>query len=78
MLFRSFAATSWIAVLLGQDVWPERYDTLVDQRDTAAVRAQLQQVRLVMGQAANSAPLHEEYLARHCQEASGPQSAGHG
>ena len=73
-----FAATSWIAVLLGQDVWPERYDTLVDQRDTAAVRAQLQQVRLVMGQAAGSAPLHEEYLARHCSVASEPRSGGHG
>jgi tryptophan halogenase len=69
-----FAATSWIAVLLGQDVSPERYDTLVDQRDTAALRAQLQQLRLFMDQAASSGPLHEEYLARHCQDSSVPQA----
>ena len=36
-----FAAPNWIAVLMGQDVWPERYDTLVDQRDVAAHAAQL-------------------------------------
>ncbi|HTD72014.1 MAG TPA: tryptophan halogenase family protein [Steroidobacteraceae bacterium] len=69
-----FAATSWIAVLLGQDVWPERYDRLVDQRDAAAMRAHLQQLRSFIGAAANAAPLHEEYLARRCQDSSVPQA----
>jgi len=69
-----FAATSWIAVLLGQDVWPERYDRLVDQRDAAAMRAHSQQLRAFIGQAATSAPLHEEYVARRCQVSSVPRT----
>ena len=36
-----FASSNWIAVFMGQEVWPERYDTLVDQRDVADVRANL-------------------------------------
>jgi tryptophan halogenase len=66
-----FAATSWIAVLLGQDVWPERYDRLVDQRDVSALRDHSQQLRAFLGQAAGSAPTHEEYLARRCGYAHG-------
>jgi len=35
---------------------------------------QLQQLRLFISQAANSAPLHEEYLARRSQDSSAPQA----
>ena len=61
-----FAATNWIAVFLGQEVWPQCYDTLVDQRDAAATREVLGQMRLSIRRAAEAAPRHEEYLARHC------------
>jgi tryptophan halogenase len=73
-----FAATSWIAVLLGQDVWPERNDRLVDQRDAAALRTQLQQLRSFIGQAAASAPLHEAYLARRCGHGAPRDEIRHG
>ncbi|MGC1522479.1 MAG: tryptophan 7-halogenase, partial [Steroidobacteraceae bacterium] len=61
-----FASPNWIAVFMGQEVWPERYDTLVDQRDVAAVRANLEQVRETLRRAAEAAPLHEAYIAKHC------------
>jgi tryptophan halogenase len=61
-----FVEPNWIAVFMGQEIWPERYDTLVDQREVAAVRANLERVRETLHRAAEAAPLHETYLARHC------------
>jgi tryptophan halogenase len=58
-----FASPNWIAVLLGQDVTPENYDALVDQRDVAEVQANLQRVRAVIQRAAHAAPGHAEFLA---------------
>ena len=58
-----FAASNWIAVLMGQEVWPERYDTLVDQRDLDDMRSRLTQVRASIAHAAHLAPRHEEYIA---------------
>jgi tryptophan halogenase len=62
-----FAAPNWIAVLLGQEVWPEGHDPLVDQRDAAEVQAGLQQIRAALRRAAEAAPLHEDYIARRCR-----------
>jgi tryptophan 7-halogenase len=59
-----FAATNWIAVFLGQEVWPERHDPLADQRDAADTRVHLEQLRLLIRKAAQAAPRHEEYLKR--------------
>src|SRR3546814_20342240 len=30
-----FGATSWIAVMLGQNIWPDRYDPVADTLDEA-------------------------------------------
>jgi tryptophan halogenase len=62
-----FASPNWIAVFMGQEIWPERYDTLVDQRDVASVRANLEHVRATIRGAAENAPPHEDYIARHCR-----------
>ena len=63
-----FAAPNWIAVFLGQEIWPEHYDTRVDQRDGAAVRANLQSIRATIRRAAEAAPRHEEYLGMPARE----------
>jgi len=73
-----FAASNWLAVFMGQEVWPQRYDTLVDQRETAAVRSNLQQVRTKIRLAAEAAPRHEEYIVKHCRAAVHDRGAGHG
>jgi tryptophan halogenase len=64
-----FATPNWVAVLLGQEIAPEHYDPLVDQRDGAQVCANLQMIRAAIRRRAQSAPRHEEYL-RHAREAS--------
>jgi tryptophan halogenase len=60
-----FATPNWLAVFMGQDIWPGRYDTLVDQRDAAETRANLQRIRATILRTAEAAPRHEEYLANH-------------
>ena len=62
-----FATSNWVAVLMGQELWPERYDTLSDQRGLADVRANLDGIRRTIRRAAEAAPRHEEYIAQHCQ-----------
>jgi tryptophan halogenase len=62
-----FAAPNWVAVLMGQEIWPERYDTLADQRGADSVQATLRQVRETIRVTAEAAPLHEDYIAQHCR-----------
>jgi tryptophan halogenase len=57
-----FATPNWVAVLLGQEIAPEHYDPLVDQRDRAQACANLQMIRAAIRRRAESAPRHEEYL----------------
>ena len=62
-----FVATSWLAVLMGQDIWPERYDPLVDQQDLEDLRRNLHEMRTVIRRTAEAAPQHADYIARHCR-----------
>jgi hypothetical protein len=52
-------------VFIGQEIWPDRYDTLVDQRDAADVQANLRRIHAIIRRAAEAAPRHEEYIATH-------------
>jgi tryptophan halogenase len=52
---------------MGQQLWPEHYDPLMDQRDVAAVQANLRGVLRTIRQAVDAAPRHEDYLASHCR-----------
>jgi tryptophan 7-halogenase len=62
-----FAASNWLAVLMGQQLWPEHYDPLMDQRDIGAVQANLRGVLRTIRQAVDAAPRHEDYLASRCR-----------
>ena len=62
-----FAAPNWLAVLLGQEVWPLNADPLVARHDRAQLRAELGQIRATLQRAADAATPHHEYLARYCQ-----------
>jgi tryptophan 7-halogenase len=73
-----FVAPNWLAVCLGQDLWPQRYDILVDQRDPADVSANLQRIREVILRAAQAAPRHEDYLAARACRAKPPQAPARG
>jgi tryptophan 7-halogenase len=60
-----FVTPNWLAVCLGQEIRPQHYDSLVDQRDVAQLHDKLKRIRATIRRTAESAPRHEEYLARH-------------
>ncbi|HEY0801482.1 MAG TPA: tryptophan halogenase family protein, partial [Steroidobacteraceae bacterium] len=59
-----FAEDNWIAVMLGQNLWPERYDPLVDtvpqERMVETLRGMLALVR----NTAEALPLHSDFIVR--------------
>ena len=66
-----FQNPNWLAVLVGQDVWPARYHPLVELRtgvDSARILAGL---RRSLEQAAQALPSHRQYIERHCRAAIG-------
>ncbi len=60
--FELFATSNWLAVLLGQEVWPAQYDPLIDQQDFAALRRRLESMRTAIQRTAQATPLHADYL----------------
>jgi tryptophan halogenase len=64
-----FVAPNWIAVLLGQGIFPAHHDPAVDQRDRTAIRRQLDAARAAIRWQAEAAPRHEDYIARNCRAA---------
>jgi tryptophan halogenase len=61
-----FAESSWVAVLLGQNVMPAGWDPLADAVDPALVRQRLDRIREVFRRAADAMPRHEDWIARNC------------
>jgi tryptophan halogenase len=59
-----FVDSNWIAVFLGQNVWPQSFDPLVDLVDVAEVRTTFARLRELMRRAAQSMPTHREYIDR--------------
>lgn len=62
-----FQNPSWLAVLTGQLLVPERYDPLVDERSHVDSAARLDGLRRVMRDAAEVMPSHRDYIVRHCK-----------
>jgi len=64
-----FVTPNWLAVLMGQQIWPERYDPLVDQQEFEDLRRNLHEMRAVIHRAAAAAPRHSDYIDRYCRAA---------
>lgn len=64
-----FQNPNWLAVLVGQEIEPQRYDPLVDMRSWIDATQYLADLRQVIDQAARAMPTHAEYLRRHCAAA---------
>ncbi len=62
-----FSRPSWVAVLLGQHIVPERCDPIIATLPAADVRESLDSMRAAMSQAAQAMPSHEEFIARYCR-----------
>lgn len=61
-----FTDTSWIAVLLGQNIIPERYDPIVGTMPLARITESLGSMRSAMEKAASQMPIHDDYISKFC------------
>lgn len=56
--------TAWLALFMGQGIWPKRCATLAEVADLDAIRAQLTRMRATIEEAADRMPPHAEYIRR--------------
>jgi tryptophan halogenase len=61
-----FTNPSWIAVLIGQGVIPERAPALSGLRDGVPVTERMSQIRSAMTEAVGAMPSHEAFIAGYC------------
>ena len=61
-----FANPSWIAVYLGQDIWPDRAPALAEMRGDVPVADRMAAIQGAMADAVAEMPAHGDYLSRHC------------
>ena len=64
-----FTPHSWLAVMLGQGIYPQNYDVLVDRVPAQALLKNMQMLRMSVAKTAGSMPTHEEFIRRYCQAA---------
>ena len=60
----SFAEPAWLAILLGQDILPRRYDPIIDGMEVDAMRRGMAERRLAIRAAAEAMPMMSDFLAR--------------
>ena len=63
-----FSKASWLAVLNGQLLQPERIDPLAQMYDAARFKPLLGGLRRLVDEAARAQMSHEAYLERHCMD----------
>lgn len=61
-----FTPHSWLAVMLGQGVYPQNYDVLVDRVPVEALVQNMQTLRHSVAKTAASMPTHAEFIERYC------------
>jgi len=57
-----FGTVSWVAVMLGQNIWPDAYDPIADSLDEHKVAAAMAEMRERYRAAAAALPTQEEFL----------------
>jgi tryptophan halogenase len=66
-----FLKPSWVAVLLGQGIYPERYDQRARQVEPQVLQAQLKNLTQLIRKAGLEMPKHAEAIAQYCANNSG-------
>ncbi|MES1158669.1 MAG: tryptophan halogenase family protein [Terricaulis silvestris] len=61
-----FQNTSWLAVMVGQNVMPQRYDPLLDLRTGVDADTLMAGMRTSMREVAEAMPTHREFIQRFC------------
>jgi tryptophan halogenase len=61
-----FSVTSWVAVLLGQSVWPSRYDEIVNSMSAEELADVMEKMRDKIERVAEQIPMQQDFIAEHC------------
>jgi tryptophan halogenase len=61
-----FVEQSWLSVLTGQGIFPERYDPLADVMPLNDLKLRLGHMKTLVSQAAAAAPTHRQFVERNC------------
>ena len=64
-----FQDPNWLAVLIGQNIMPERYDPIADTVPLAEVRQFMASARAGIRKAVQAMPTQDAYIAKHCRAA---------
>ena len=71
-----FSLPSWVAVMLGQNIWPDRHEPIADTLDPDKVASAMQSMRAAYADTAQRMPTQEEFLRKSGAWADGePQFA---
>ncbi|MDR3388268.1 MAG: tryptophan 7-halogenase [Rudaea sp.] len=62
-----FAITSWVQVMLGQRIQPQRYHPVVDLLPDANLIEYIDGVKKVIAACVAAMPMHEQFIARFCK-----------
>ena len=62
-----FQNPNWLAVLIVQEIWPERLDPLLDMHPDVEAPRHLDGLRRVMAEASAAMPDHVAFVERHCR-----------
>jgi tryptophan halogenase len=60
-----FSRTSWVAVMVGQNIMPRSSDPIANTVEFEAVEKSLSSMRLAIANAAEKMPLHEHFLQKY-------------
>jgi hypothetical protein len=69
-----FTPTSWLAVLLGQNIQPRSYSPLVAGQDSRAIADGFRNMKALIARRVEAMPSHADYLKRHGMWAATPWS----
>ncbi|MES1197191.1 MAG: tryptophan halogenase family protein [Pseudomonadota bacterium] len=61
-----FPIQSWLYIYVGNNIYPRRYDPMADTLDREKVRANLDNLRDVIGKCADAMPLHQDFIDKNC------------
>jgi len=62
-----FAITSWVQVMIGQGILPQRYHPVVDQLSAKELDDLVGNVRKVVATCVDAMPLHQAFIDRYCK-----------
>ncbi|MEJ0028222.1 MAG: tryptophan halogenase family protein [Rhizomicrobium sp.] len=61
-----FPIQSWLFVMSGQAIVPRGYDAMVDSLDAQKIKANLDDIRVVVRRCADAMPSHQDFIDQNC------------